>query len=101
MFAPYAGVVFHTELVESTLARCYYYTDAMSYGRYNGGCGCFAEKSERTCSSQHSPYHNIGPDGKFVDGDSKYATDCLCKSAESVPKEACFWRGAAYNTSHG
>lgn len=98
-FDPGAGVVFNTTTAQMQLARCYQAFDAQTWSRYNGGCGCTAEKPDLNCASPHSPFKNVGPDDKFVDGGSPYAESCRCKSDQDA--NGCFWRGPAYNTSSG
>eukprot|EP00928_Gymnodinium_smaydae_P022703 TRINITY_DN18983_c0_g1_i1.p1 TRINITY_DN18983_c0_g1~~TRINITY_DN18983_c0_g1_i1.p1 ORF type:complete len:315 (-),score=46.75 TRINITY_DN18983_c0_g1_i1:231-1175(-) len=102
MFAQYVGVAFNTDLVLKQLVRCFYAADGTSWHRYNGGCACQAAEADMTCSSPHSPFANVGPDGTVVTGDSPLATSCLCTSTTTpVSKDNCFWRGPAYNTSRG
>jgi hypothetical protein len=102
MFAPYVGVAFNTDLVLKQLVRCYFAADGKSRNRYNGGCACQAAPADLTCSSPHSPFANVAPDGTVVTGDSHLATSCLCPSTKTpLRKDCCFWRGPAYNTSHG
>jgi len=99
--------------VETQLARCWYARNGVTSSRYNGGCGCVAisnlnESPGYNHCNTHSAYANIGPDGKYIYGDSPEAERCRCTSInETVFPESealnapCFWRGPAFNTSHG
>jgi len=99
-FSDMVGFVFNSTLVQEELARCYYVGDGMTWARYNGGCGCKAPKADQNCKSAHSPYANVGPDGKVVDGDTPEAAKCKCTDDQALPpKDGCFWPGPAYNTS--
>lgn len=88
------GVIFNSTLVETKLARCYYATDGSTESRFNGGCGCKANRDDISCSNPRSPY-NV-----HEAGDSPLNEKCRCKS-NAPYTGTCFWRGPAFNTSHG
>jgi len=100
------GVAFNSTLVRNSLAECYYITDGASSGRYNGGCGCLADKQYRNCQSEFSPYKNIAPppySGKAYGG-TQFGDKCTCKDPKLAENDqpdqshgsmSCFWRGPA------
>lgn len=102
------GVIFDQEMVEQTLAKCYYTYDAGTDDRYNRGCGCSMAKEYANCSSPQSAYHNLDPKtGNKMSSASDEVVDCHCggKLDPGEPKQKntsqCYWKGPAFFPNDG
>lgn len=102
------GVIFDQELVETTLAKCYYTYDAGTDARYNQGCGCPMFMNHSNCSDPQSAYQNIdNKTGKQMSAASVDVADCHCGTGKrdiGEPKKStdgqCYWKGPSFVEEH-
>lgn len=94
-----AGIVFHQDMVENNIGKCYFQYDGGTYWNLNRGCGCHASND---CNDPNGAYLS-----RATQGDHN-VDRCDCEAyaqghGGQMPGRhgrLCFHRGAAFNTNH-
>jgi len=116
-----AGIVINQTMVESSLGKCSYMFDGVTYNRYNRGCGCASTRF--SCTNPESAFGNVCPstniDGPFAyqicATEAKEVAQCSCDAMDigiwtgrtesvgadgvGVPRPQCFFKGAGFDTT--